>query len=203
MLRRGELIGSAVVLFHAAGLLGGPPQAPVPPQAPPAVTPAPHIVSNERVGGVWYNVYSDGSYRYCSACNAGVRASQPAVVQPAPVVVQAPQAAVVNVSVEGDGLDEVNARRMRSGLPPLIRDPLLTVGARSVAAFRAARGMFGHTANDFAFLPAGGSARMAGCAAYPAGMGWYSCGVESRATFAGAYWVTGPDGRRFMHLFVR
>jgi hypothetical protein len=110
----------------------------------------------------------------------------------------------VQVTGEGDGLAEVNARRARSGLPPYLRDPLLTAAARGAAAFRAARLMFGHTQNDFAFIPAGGHARAAGCAAYHLSYGWMSCGVEDRtARYAGAYWVTGRDGRRFMHLFLR
>lgn len=116
---------------------------------------------------------------------------------PVPTPTSAPTAA------EGDGLDEVNARRARSGLPPFVRDPLLTTAARAAAAFRAAHGLFGHTANDFAFVPAGATAASAGCAAYPAGYGWLSCCTYDGYTFAGAAWVTGADGRRYMHLFVR
>lgn len=105
---------------------------------------------------------------------------------------------------EGDGLAEVNARRARSGLPPYLPDPLLTQGARNVAAWRAARRLFGHAPNDFAFLPPGAHARFGGCAAYEDSYGWMSCGVEDRtARYAGAYWVRGADGRRYMHLFAR
>jgi hypothetical protein len=103
----------------------------------------------------------------------------------------------------GDGLDEVNAKRAASGLRPFIRDEGLTQAARACAQFRAANGLFGHTGNDFAFVPAGTSASSAGCAAYPASYGWMSCCTYDNYTYAGAAWVTGRDGQRYMHLFVR
>jgi uncharacterized protein YkwD len=103
----------------------------------------------------------------------------------------------------GDGLDEVNALRMSRGLRPFVRDEGLTQAARACAAFRAANGLFGHTGNDFAFVPPGTWASSAGCAAYPASYGWMSCCVYENHTYAGAAWVTGRDGRRYMHLFVR
>lgn len=103
----------------------------------------------------------------------------------------------------GDGLDEVNAKRASRGLRPFVRDDSLTHAARACASFRAQYGMFGHTSNDFAFLPAGASASSAGCAAYPASYGWMSCCVYEGYTYAGAAWVQGQDGRRYMHLFVR
>lgn len=106
-------------------------------------------------------------------------------------------------SLAGDGLDEVNALRVARGLRPYIRDEGLMQAARSCAAFRAAHGLFGHTANDFAFVPAGSWASSAGCAAYPASYGWMSCCVYDHYTYAGAAWVTGRDGKRYMHLFVR
>jgi hypothetical protein len=63
--------------------------------------------------------------------------------------------------------------------------------------------MAGHTSNDFAFVPAGTFASSAGCAAAEAGWGWMSCCVYENYTYAGAAWVSGRDGRRYMHLFVR
>jgi hypothetical protein len=139
--------------------------------------------------------------------------------QPAPAYQPATAAPVTSVSYSsplsattdplaasagvGDGLDEVNGLRAARGLRPFVRDDALTAGAQACAAARAARGQFGHTANDFAFLPPGASARAAGCAAYSADHGWMSCCVYDSATFAGAAWVTGADGRRYMHLFVR
>ena len=103
----------------------------------------------------------------------------------------------------GDGLDEVNAQPAARGMRPFVRDEALTQAAHGCAAFRAQPRLFGHTANDFAFVPAGASARSAGCAAYPASYGWMSCCVYDGYTYGGAAWVTGADGKRYMHLFVR
>ncbi len=102
-----------------------------------------------------------------------------------------------------DFLAEVNAKRASRGLRPYIHDHNLTIAAQGAAQFRAQNGMFGHTSNDFAFLPRGASAASAGCAAYPASFGWMSCDVYDNYTYAGAYAVTGRDGKRYMHLFVR
>jgi len=121
---------------------------------------------------------------------------------PAATASPAPSAEPVGWSA-GDGLDEVNAKRAASGLRPFIRDEGLTQAARSCAEFRATHGLFGHTGNDFAFVPAGSSASSTGCAAYPAEYGWMSCCTYENYTYAGAAYVTGRDGRRYMHLFVR
>jgi hypothetical protein len=141
-------------------------------------------------------------------------------VYPSPTVVVSPEAAsgsspavtTVGYSAtpvstaggsDGDGLAEVNAKRAACGLRPFVRDEGLTQAARSCAQYRAAYGLFGHTANDFSFVPAGTCATSAGCAAYPAADGWLSCCMYDNYTYAGASWVTGRDGRRYMHLFVR
>lgn len=116
------------------------------------------------------------------------------------------QTTTATVSGSGEyveALAEVNAKRAARGLRPLIPDPLLTEGAGRVAAFRAARGIDGHSPNDFSFLPPGANASSAGCAAWPAHMGWGSCCIYDNATYGGAAWVMGRDGRRFMHLFLR
>jgi len=105
--------------------------------------------------------------------------------------------------LSGDGLDEVNAKRAARGLRPYIRDEGLSQAAQACAAFRAQHGLFGHTSNDFGFVPAGTSASSAGCAAYPAGYGWMSCCTYDNYTYAGAAWVTGRDGQRYMQLYVR
>jgi hypothetical protein len=114
-----------------------------------------------------------------------------------------PSASVITDGSSGDGLDEVNAKRAARGLRPFVRDESLTQAALACASFRAEQGLFGHTANDFAFVPAGSSASAAGCAAYPASYGWMSCCTYDGNTYGGAAWVTGRDGRRYMHLFVR
>lgn len=97
----------------------------------------------------------------------------------------------------------MNVKRAQRGLRPFIRDGGLAQAARACAELRAANGIFGHTSNDFGFVPAGTSASSAGCAAYPASYGWMSCCVYDNYTYAGAAWVTGRDGKRYMHLFVR
>jgi hypothetical protein len=105
-----------------------------------------------------------------------------------------------------DGLDELNAKRAARGLRPYVRDDGLTAAAHACASYRATYRIFGHAPGrmgDFAFLPAGVSADSAGCAAYPPEYGWLSCCMWENASHAGAAWVMGADGRRFMHVFVR
>ena len=119
-----------------------------------------------------------------------------------PTVTTASDSTAISAAA-GDGLDEVNAKRAARGLRPFVRDDSLTQAARACAGFRAERGLFGHTSNDFSFVPSGGAASSAGCAAYPASYGWMSCCVYDNYTYGGAAWVTGSDGRRYMHLFVR
>jgi hypothetical protein len=104
---------------------------------------------------------------------------------------------------EGDGLDEVNAARAMRGLRPFVRDEGLAQAARACAQYRASYLMAGHTSNDFGFVPAGSFARSAGCAAASSGWGWLSCCTYENYTYAGAAWVAGRDGQRYMHLFVR
>jgi len=102
-----------------------------------------------------------------------------------------------------EALDEVNAARAARGLRPFVKDDGLTQAAVAAATFRATGLIAGHTANDFGFLPAGASAPAAGCAAWEPSLGWGSCCTYEAYTYAGAAWVLGSDGRRYMHLFVR
>lgn len=102
-----------------------------------------------------------------------------------------------------DALDEVNEYRRRRGLRPFLRDEELSRAALACARYRAERLIEGHTSNDFSFVPAGGHADAAGCAAWPASMGWGSCCCEEDWQYAGAAFSVGKDGRRYMHLFVR
>jgi hypothetical protein len=108
-----------------------------------------------------------------------------------------------NVSAVTDAITEVNAARAARGLPPFIHDPVLSQAAQSCADTRARFGIAGHTANDFAALSPGSSARAAGCAAWEPGLGWGSCCTYEAYTYAGAAVAIGNDGRRYMHLFVR
>ena len=102
-----------------------------------------------------------------------------------------------------DALAEVNAARAARGLTPFIKDPELTAGAINVADFRATRLIAGHTSDDFAGLPAGCTARAAGCAAWEPSLGWGACCTYENYRYAGAAWAMGRDGRRYMQLFVR
>jgi hypothetical protein len=126
---------------------------------------------------------------------------------PTPTVVQAQYTPASTPMFNGagavDALDEVNATRARRGLPPFARDENLTRGAMGCAQARAARLSFGHTANDFAFLPPGTPCSATGCAAYPSSYGWMSCATYDSYRSAGAAWAMGADGKRYMSLFVR
>src|SRR6185369_6625818 len=81
----------------------------------------------------------------------------------------------VQQSESVEALGEVNKVRAARGLKPFIYDGNLTAGALNVAKFRAQRLTAGHTANDFSGLPVGITAKAAGCAAWPASMGWGAC----------------------------
>jgi hypothetical protein len=115
----------------------------------------------------------------------------------------APAEEVRGVATAQQVLDEVNAARAARGLRPYLLDENLARAASECAIYRAKHRMDGHTPNDFGFLPPGTHARSAGCAAWPVGMGWGSCCTYDNYQFAGAAYCVGPDGRRYMHLFVR
>ncbi len=102
-----------------------------------------------------------------------------------------------------DALDEVNAARVKRGLHPFVKDSNLTAGAVSAAQFRAARLVFGHTSNDFNFLPPGTTADAAGCAGNSPSWGFMACAMFESYTYAGAAKVIGRDGNLYCHLFVR
>jgi len=135
---------------------------------------------------------------------------QTVVPEPSGVIVQPAGAKTELVPVgppgnpaAGDALDMVNAKRAAHGLRPYVRDEGLTQAAFAAASYRAQHLMFGHTRNDFQFLPPGCNASSAGCAAYPASFGFMACDIYDNYTFAGAAWVPGPDGKMYCHLFVR
>lgn len=102
-----------------------------------------------------------------------------------------------------DALEEVNAARAKRGLRPFVPDPLLNQAARACARLRATNRIEGHLASDFAYLPSGATATSAGCGALEPSWGWGTCCTYDNYTYAGAAWVMGADGRRYMHLFVR
>lgn len=148
-------------------------------------------------------VYQSPTSPYVISASGVILGSTPVVTTAEQLGTSVAPAGITDSGLEGDGLDEVNAKRAQRGLRPFVRDDSLTQAARACAGFRANNRLFGHTSNDFAFVPAGSSASSAGCAAYPASYGWMSCCVYDNYTYAGAAWVTGSDGKRYMHLFVR
>jgi hypothetical protein len=110
---------------------------------------------------------------------------------------------VVPEAEVNEALAEVNAARAKRGLRPFLHDPMLTQAAQQCAQIRASRRIAGHLPNDFAYLPAGSTARSAGCGAMEPSWGWGTCCTYENYTYAGAAWVMGNDGKRYMHLFVR
>lgn len=103
-----------------------------------------------------------------------------------------------------DALAEVNAARAQRGLSPFLPDAQLNQAALACAKQRCARSIHGHLPeSDFSYLPAGASATAAGCGALEPSWGWGTCCTYDNYTYAGAAWVMGADGRRYMHLFVR
>lgn len=123
---------------------------------------------------------------------------------PKPQEVQPATPKQANPIGSDDALDEVNAKRAARGLPPFKRDGLLTRAAQIVARKRAERLIAGHLPEgDLGYVPEGGSAAAAGCAAWEPEWGWGSCCTYDNYAYAGAAWVMGQDGRRFMSIFVR
>lgn len=123
-----------------------------------------------------------------------------------PDVVQLPRGSGQYPDNRDDALAEVNAKRATRGMRPYEYDEGLTIAARGAAKYRAERHIFGHVSGgmgDFQFLPRGSTAASAGCAAYPAHMGWLSCDIWESNRYAGAAWWPGSDGKRYMHIFVR
>lgn len=110
---------------------------------------------------------------------------------------------VADLKSEQDALAEVNSARAKRGLRPFLPDPLLNQAALACAKLRAASRIEGHLPNDFAHLPPGASATSAGCGALEPSWGWGTCCTFDNYTYAGAAWVMGSDGKRYMHLFVR
>lgn len=102
-----------------------------------------------------------------------------------------------------EALAEVNADRAKRGLPPFQHDPLLSQAAYKAAQLRASQQIHGHLASDFDCLPTGAHADAAGCGALDDSWGWGTCCTYDNYSHAGAAWVRGADGRRYMHLFVR
>lgn len=121
-------------------------------------------------------------------------------VQKTPTETKSPSA----IETCEDALAEVNAERAKLGLKPFINDSLLNKAALACAKQRATRGIHGHLPeSDFSYLSSGGNAASAGCGALEDSWGWGTCCYKDDYTYAGAAWVRGADGLRYMHIFVR
>jgi len=101
-----------------------------------------------------------------------------------------------------DAMDEVNRSRAKRGLAPFARDEQLSQAAAACADYRANRLMRGHASSEYDFLPDGAWADAAGCAAWPAELGWGGCCTYENWNYAGAAYEWGRDGQRYMQLFV-
>ena len=98
----------------------------------------------------------------------------------------------------GDGMDEVNEWRRRSGLPVFIEDPAMTQFAAMKARYRAERNLRdGHRGPS---APAGWHE---GTGEAQPMWGWLTCEMESDFKYAGAAMCVGVDGTRFMVLVCR
>lgn len=105
-----------------------------------------------------------------------------------------------SISAPIDALDEVNRARARRGLRPFIRDNGLSQAAAKAASERGRNRIKGHTNNDFKYSR---NATSAGCGAMEPSWGWNTCCTYENHTYAGAAYVMGADGNRYMHLYVR
>lgn len=132
----------------------------------------------------------------------------PPLAAPVPKQQVTPQPQVVpsnNSASTPDALSEVNTARRFRGLRPYILDAALTRAAERCAAFRAARRIPGHTANDFQFLEPGAFAVAGGADA--GGVRPFepfrACCMYDSYTYAGAARVRGSDGFDYCVIFVR
>lgn len=117
-----------------------------------------------------------------------------------------PDGIIKPTTIVENALAEVNARRAARGLKAFVADEGLRQAALACAKIRAASLIDGHLggpSGDFAYLPAGTTASAAGCGALEDSWGWGTCCMDEDYTYAGAAWVRGSNGKRYMHLFVR
>lgn len=149
---------------------------------------------------------SDRGRRRGQVCQGGSCSSGQCTDGSCSVTVPTPApkgASLAEQATGADALSEVNAARASRGLRPYVNDSLLNQAAQAAAKARAACRCAGHTQNDFSYVPSGGWATSAGCAAWEPSWGWGACCTYDHYTYAGAAWAMGSDGKRYMHLFVR
>lgn len=148
--------------------------------------------------------FQEASWQQYQQCSGGQCSTVQGTGQVTSVASPAPAPTSATTATHcAEALDEVNATRAKRGLKPFVHDPLLSQGAYACAKARAASHIHGHLPSDFAYLPSGASAKAAGCGALDTSWGWGTCCTYENYTYAGAAWVMGSDGRRYMHLFCR
>ena len=99
----------------------------------------------------------------------------------------------INTMVLGDGMDEVNEWRRKSGLPPFVEDAEMTKFARMKARYRAERNLQdGHQG------PKPPTSWHEGTGEATPEWGWLTCEMESDFKYAGAAFVCGA-GRKALH----
>ena len=116
----------------------------------------------------------------------------------------------MNVTVDADDfLDAVNAQRARRGLRPFIRCPGLTRAAKKCAKIKARYCISGHLPggmSDFSCIEDGTLCAATGADGSKIAANdpnWFTCCMDDNYTFAGASAAIGPDGCKYMSLFVR
>lgn len=138
-------------------------------------------------------------------------------VQPAPVpetkteieIKEKKNKTVIKTRTTTAALDQLNFQRAQRGLYPYRFDEGLTRAAEKCASIKAASCLSGHLQgpmSDFACLEPGVHAASAGADGskiHASDPNFYTCAMYDGYTYAGAAQFVGPDGNKYMSLFVR
>lgn len=115
---------------------------------------------------------------------------------------------VVKTRATSSAFENVNRQRMSRGLRPFVFSEGLTRAAEKVAAIKAANCLSGHLSgpmSDFAMLEPGVQCAATGADGSKISANdpnWYTCCMDEPYVYAGAGSAIGPDGNKYMSLFV-